>query len=94
MLCCVVLCELAWVLESSYNYPRNDVNACIAAWLNHKSLKVESPELARQALSLHASQSADFSGYLLTARAQAAGYLPVLTFDRKAAKSAMHELLR
>ena len=90
----VVLCELAWVLERSYNYPRNDVNACIAALLNHKSLKVESPEMVRQALTLHASQSADFSDDLLAARAQAAGYSTVLTFDKKAAKSATHELLR
>ena len=90
----VVLCELAWVLERSYNYPRSDVNACIAALLNHKSLKVESPELVRQALALHATQSADFSDYLLAARAQAAGYSPVLTFDKKAAKSATQMLLR
>ena len=90
----LVLCELAWVLERSYNYPRSDVNACIAALLNHKSLKIESPELVRQALALYASQSADFSDYLLAARAQAAGYAPVLTFDKKAAKSATHELLR
>jgi len=90
----VVLCELAWVLERSYGYPRSDVNACIAALLNHKSLTVESPELVRQALALHASQSADFSDYLLAARAQAAGHSPVLTFDKKAAKSVTHELLR
>lgn len=89
----VVLCELAWVLERSYNYPRSDVNAGIAALLNYKSLKVESPELVRQALALHASQSADFSDYLLAARAQAAGYSPVLTFDKKTAKSVTHELL-
>ena len=90
----VVLCELTWVLERSYIYPRSDVNACIAALLNHKSLKVESPELVRQALALYASQSADFSDYLLAARAQAAGYASVLTLDKKAAKSATYELLR
>ena len=90
----VVLCELAWVLERSYSYQRDEVNVCIAALLQHKSLKVESPELVRQALAQHASQSADFSDYLLAARAQAEGYSPVLTFDKKAAKSGTHELLR
>jgi predicted nucleic-acid-binding protein len=90
----VVLCELVWVLERSYSYQREEVNVCITALLEHKSLKVESPELVRQALALHASQSADFSDYLLAARAQAAGYSPVLTFDKKAAKSGAHELLR
>jgi predicted nucleic-acid-binding protein len=90
----VVLCELAWVLERSYNFPRDDINACIAALLDHKHLKVESPSLVRQALALYASQNADFSDYLLAARAEAAGFSPVLTFDKKAAKSATHELLR
>ncbi len=90
----VVLCELAWVLERSYDFPRDDINACIAALLDHKHLKVESPGLVRQALALHANQSADFSDYLLAARAEAAGYSPVLTFDKKAARSPSHELLR
>ena len=82
------------MLERSCGYPRDEVNVCIAALLEHKSLKVESPELVRQALALHASQGADFSDYLLAARAQAAGYSPVLTFDKKAAKSGTHGLLR
>lgn len=90
----VVLCELAWVLERSYDFPRDEINACIAALLEHKHLKVESPSLVRQALVLHASQNADFSDYLLAARAEAAGYSRLLTFDKKAAKSATHELLR
>ena len=82
-----VLCELAWVLERSYGYPRGDVNACIAALLAHKSLKVESPDLVRQTLALHASQSADFSDYLLAARAQAAiglgvSVLPISSMTR------------
>jgi predicted nucleic-acid-binding protein len=90
----IVLCELAWVLERSYGYPREDINACITALLEHKHLVVESPGLVRQALALHASQRADFSDYLLAARAEAAGYAPVLTFDKNAAKSATHQLLR
>lgn len=90
----IVLCELAWVLERSYGYGQVEINACVTALLAQNNLKVESPELVRQALSLHASQSADFSDYLLAARAQAAGYAPVLTFDKKATKSATHQLLR
>ena len=57
-------------------------------------LKLESPALLRQALLLYAGGTADFSDYLLAARTQAAGYAPVLTLDKKAAKTATHRLLR
>ena len=90
----LVLCELAWVLERSYSYGRGEVQSALAALLEHDQLKVESPGLVRQALLLHAQGPADFSDYLLAARAQAAGYCPVLTLDKKAARTGTHQLLR
>lgn len=90
----VVLCELGWVLERSYGYDRAEVHAALAALLEQDHLKVESPGLARQALMMYADGPADFSDYLLAVRAQAAGYSPVLTLDKKAAKAATHQLLR
>jgi predicted nucleic-acid-binding protein len=90
----VVLCELAWVLERSYGYPRADVQRALLAVLAHDQLRVEAPSLVRQALALHETGPADFSDYLLAARAKAAGYSPVLTLDKKAAKTATHRLLR
>ena len=90
----VVLCELAWVLERSYGYVRGEVHTALAALLVHDQLKVESPRLVRQALLLYADGPADFSDYLLAVRAQAAGYSHVLTLDKKAAKTATHQLLR
>jgi predicted nucleic-acid-binding protein len=89
----LVLCELSWVLERSYGYARELVHQALSALLDHDQLKLESPELVRQALGLHASGPADFSDYLLAARAQAAGHAPVLTFDKKAARTATHRLL-
>ena len=89
----VVLCELGWVLERSYGYDRAEVHAALAALLEQDHLKVESPGLVRQALMLYADGPADFSDYLLAVRAQAAGYSPVLTLDKKAAKTATHQLL-
>lgn len=90
----VVLCELGWVLERSYGYDRAEVHAALAALLEQDHLKVESPGLVRQALMMYANGPADFSDYLLAVRAQAAGYSPVLTLDKKAAKTATHQLLR
>ena len=90
----VVLSELAWVLERGYGYGRGDVRVAIAALLDHDQLKVESPALVRQALALHEDGPADFADYLLAVRAKAAGFAPVLTLDKKAAKRASHRLLR
>jgi len=90
----IVLCELAWVLERSYGHARAEVHAVLAALLEHHHLKVEAPALVRQSLMLFADGPADFSDYLLAVRAQAAGYAPVLTLAKKAAKSGTHQLLR
>lgn len=90
----VVLCELGWVLERGYGYDRAEVHAALAALLEQDHLKVESPGLVRQALMMYADGPADFSDYLLAVRAQAAGYSPVLTLDKKAAKTVTHQLLR
>ena len=90
----VVLCELAWVLERSYGYARAEVHTALTALLEQDHLKLETPGLVRQALLMFADGPADFSDYLLAARAQDAGYAPVLTLERKAARSGTHQLLR
>ena len=90
----VVLCELGWVLERSYSYAREEVHGALAALLDHDQLKVESPALVRRALDLYGAGPADFSDYLLAVRARAAGFSPVLTLDKRAARNATHELLR
>jgi predicted nucleic-acid-binding protein len=90
----VVLCELAWVLDRGYGYDRGEIHGALTALLGQDQLKIESPGLVRQALLLYAAGPADFSDYLLAARAQAAGFSPVLTLDKKASKTATHQLLR
>jgi predicted nucleic-acid-binding protein len=90
----IVLCELGWVLERSYDHAREAIHEALSALLNHDGLKIESPGAVRQALALYASGPADFSDYLLAVRAQAAGYAPVLTYDKRAAKTPTHRLLR
>jgi predicted nucleic-acid-binding protein len=90
----IVMCELAWVLERSYAYARTQVHTALTALLEQDHLTVESPGLVRQSLLMFANGPADFSDYLLAARAQAAGYWPVLTLDKRAAKTDTHQLLR
>jgi predicted nucleic-acid-binding protein len=64
------------------------------ALLEHDELSVESPALVRQALQWFAAGPADFSDYLLAARARNAGCETALTLDRKAAKTTTHRLLK
>lgn len=90
----VVLCELGWVLERSYSYSRTQVHEALAALLEHDVLSVESPAVVRLALQWFAAGPADFSDYLLAARARSAGCETVLTLDRKAAKTSTHSLLK
>ncbi|GAA4352362.1 type II toxin-antitoxin system VapC family toxin [Variovorax defluvii] len=90
----IVLCELSWVLERSYGYARDVIRGALAALLDQEHLKIESPSLVRQALGLHETGPADFSDYLLAVRAQAAGHAPILTFDKRAARTSTHQLLR
>lgn len=90
----VVLCELAWVLGTIYGYLRGDVHKAMTALLLQEQLKVEAPAIVRQALALYESGPGDFSDYLLAERARSAGFAPVLTLDKKAAKTATHQLLR
>lgn len=90
----IVLCELAWVLERSYGYARNAVHLALSALLGQDQLQIESPGQVRGALALYESGPADFSDYLLAQRAQAAGFAPVLTLDKRAAKGSTHQLLR
>ena len=90
----VVLCELGWVLERSYAYSRKHVHEAVAALLEYDVLSIDSPALVRQALQWFADGPADFSDYLLAARARSAGCSTVLTLDRKAAKTSTHRLLK
>jgi hypothetical protein len=61
--------------------------------MDTEGLEVERPELVQTSLNTNAVGAADFTDYLLAGRVQAAGYSPVLTFDKKAAKSKTHRLL-
>ena len=90
----IVLCELSWVLERSYGYAREVIHGALDALLGQEHLKIESPSAVREALKLYETGPADFSDYLLAMRARAAGHAPVLTFDKRAAKTSTHQLLR
>jgi predicted nucleic-acid-binding protein len=86
----VVLCELVWVLETAYGYSRELVANVVRQILGTAELRVESPDLAWTALRAYESGPADLPDYLIGQRNRAAGCEVTLTFDRRAARSALY----
>jgi len=78
----IVLCELVWVLGSSYKRPKTDIVAALRGLLEAIQLEIEAPELAHRALARFESGSAGFADYLIEERARTAGCERVATFDK------------
>lgn len=83
----VVLCELVWVLQSTYKIPRPDCVAMLEHILAASDFEIEHGGLCRRALREYATGKADFCDYLIREVATASGCSVVLTFDKAALKS-------
>ena len=78
----VVLCELIWVLEAAYKFPRGTIGDVVQQMLETEQFEIE-PRLAWQALADHRTTTADFVDCLLGRMNQSAGCAKTLTFDRR-----------
>lgn len=83
----VVLCELVWVLESAYGYPRVRVAVVLERILRTAQLTVEDSRDAWAAL-LQYRHGADFSDALIAICNLRLGCEHTVTFDRKASHRA------
>ena len=90
----IVLCELSWVLESNYQQSRDQIANVIEQILQVSQLAIPNTELIWRALSDYRDSNADFSDLLLSRINQASGCEYTLTFDKKAAKQDLFELLK
>jgi predicted nucleic-acid-binding protein len=82
----VVLAEIVWVLESVYEYGRQEISQALTQLLAVRQIEVERRQTAKLALDAFASGAADFADYLITALDREAGCQGTLTFDKTAAK--------
>ena len=89
----IVLCELEWVLESAYGYPRSTVAEVLGKILRTGELLVEDADEAWAALRACREQGADFSDCLLGRTNLSRGCEATATFDRNASRLAGFELL-
>lgn len=90
----IVMVELAWVLEASYNFEKPAVVSVLEALLRSKELLVEQAEVVSRAVRHFAAGSASFADYLIEQSGRSAGCSYTFTFDRKAAGSAGMRLLK
>ncbi len=78
----VTMCELAWVLRSSYKIGRAEVVAALEGVLRARHLVFRDRASLTRALTSFAEGKGDFADYVIREQALAAGCEGVATFDR------------
>jgi predicted nucleic-acid-binding protein len=78
-----VIAEVAWVLESYYGHPKEEVEIMTSKILNTKGLEVEDSHLLIKALDLYVSKNVDFIDAYNTVYMRERGLKRILTLDEK-----------
>ncbi|WP_275099693.1 PIN domain-containing protein [Sedimenticola hydrogenitrophicus] len=90
----IVLCELAWVLESNYQQDRQQIASIIEQLLQVGQLEVMGPEIVWRALNDYKNSNADFPDHLLARVNESQGCDTTVTFDKNAAKQPGFKILK
>ncbi|HEY8943866.1 MAG TPA: type II toxin-antitoxin system VapC family toxin [Polyangiaceae bacterium] len=91
----VVLIEVAWVLESVYEFKRAQIATAIEMLLEQEHLVLQDPEVVTIAVKHYRDGvGSDFADCMILEVARSTGNLPLATFDRKLAKAEGAERLR
>lgn len=89
----VVVLELLWVLESVYAIPREEILDSLGDLTLMPIMKFEQLSVLQDFLRVAPSNTVDLSDLLIACAAKGMGCETVLTFDRKAARFGMFELV-
>ena len=79
----VVLCETAWVLASRYGATRADIENAMSQIVEDPRFLLDDPDGISETLASFRKGKADFSDYLIAARARRKGTRTTYTFDRE-----------
>jgi predicted nucleic-acid-binding protein len=90
----LVILEVIWVLESVYDIARDEILDCINDLLLMPVLKCECHSAVKQFIDSARSNKYDLSDLLIAHSAKANGCHTVITFDKKASKSGLFELVK
>ena len=88
----IVLCEVVWVLEHAYQYPRNQVAGALDKILRTSQFKIEDHQEVWAALREYQT-GGDFADALIAAINRRLGCEYTVTFDRKAGRCSGFSLL-
>ncbi len=81
----IVLCELVWVLESAYGYPREKVALALEKILRTAQFRIEDHQEAWSSFREY-QEGGDFADALIAAINRRLGCERTVTFDRKTAR--------
>lgn len=89
----IVLCELAWVLESAYGCTKKEIAGALEKILMTRQFEIESKDILHHALNDYSSGRGDLADYLIGRINQAEGCSTTLTFDRELKNSVIFRVL-
>jgi predicted nucleic-acid-binding protein len=89
-----VMLELEWVLRSRYEFEKSTVLSAFNALLETRELEFQDEPALERALSFYRQNSADFADCLHAGQCGSADRVPMVTFDRTAARIPGVELLK
>ncbi len=92
--CREVIVELVWVLERTYEFPRERIAGVLDALIATEELQIEASDDVARAAFQYGRGGAGFSDLMIAAAAQRAGAQALYTFDQKAAQIPNATLLR
>jgi predicted nucleic-acid-binding protein len=84
----VTVVELSWVLESAYNFTRQQFAEMMQALITVDTIKLDRAAVVASAVRVYAASRADFSDCLIERLSASAGCERTMTFDKAAAKMA------
>jgi len=90
----LVLLETVWVLESVYESTRQEIIETIDELLLMPILKFEAQPAVRNFINSARENKTDLSDLLIAHHAKYSGCASVMTFDKRAAKYELFELLK
>ena len=89
-----VMLELEWVLRSRYEFEKSTILSAFNALLETRELEFQDEPALERALSFYRQNSADFADCLHAGQCGSADHVPMVTFDRTAARLTGVGLLR
>lgn len=81
-----VVLELEWVLRSRYQYPKEQMLSTLSSLLETRELLFQEEAAVEHALHYYRRSRVDFAECLHLGCVASAGQLPLMTFDRSAAR--------